>query len=60
MVRLEVNGDVDPAAAPRVEDAIHDVAAERPAVLVVDLRGISAVDSASLARMAPASSSASS
>lgn len=51
MVRLEVNGDVDPAAAPRVEHAIHDVAAERPAVLVVDLRGVSAVDSASLTRV---------
>ena len=51
IVRLEVSGDVDPAAAPRVEHAIHDVASERPAVLVVDLRGVRAVDSASLARV---------
>jgi anti-anti-sigma factor len=51
IVRLEVSGDVDPAVAPRVEHAIHDVAAERPAVLVVDLRGVSAFESASLVRV---------
>ena len=51
IVRLEVSGDVDPAVAPRVEHAIHDVAAERPAVLVVDLRRVAAFDSASLARV---------
>lgn len=51
IVRLEVSGDVDSAVAPTVEHAIHDVAAERPAVLVVDLRGVSAIDSASLARV---------
>ena len=51
IVRLELVGDVDPGLTPRVEHAIRDVAAERPAVLVVDLRGVSAVDSACLERV---------
>lgn len=51
IVRLELTGHVDSAVTPRVEHAIRDVVAEQPAVLIMDLRGVSTVNSTSLAQV---------
>jgi anti-sigma B factor antagonist len=47
-VRLALSGELDISTAPRVEEELERVEPERPAVLVLDLRGLAFMDSTGL------------
>ena len=46
--RLLVSGELDMETGPRLDEQIRAVEAQRPAVLVLDLRGVSFFDSTGL------------
>jgi anti-anti-sigma factor len=46
--RLLVRGELDMETGPRLDEQIRDVEAQRPAVLVLDLREVSFFDSTGL------------
>ena len=46
--RLLVSGELDMETGPRLDEQIREVEAQRPAVLVLDLRGVSFFDSTGL------------
>jgi anti-anti-sigma factor len=46
--RLTLRGELDISSAPTLEDALGKLEAEQPAVLVIDLRGLSFMDSTGL------------
>lgn len=50
-VVVTVTGEVDAATAPELRHVLDDVLADRPAVVVVDLRGVSLLASAGLAAL---------
>jgi anti-sigma B factor antagonist len=47
-VRLSLFGELDIAAAPRVDGALDEVEGERPSRIVLDLRGLTFLDSTGL------------
>ena len=46
--RILVRGELDMETGPRLDEELRDVEAERPAVLVLDLRDVSFFDSTGL------------
>ena len=47
-VHLALSGELDISTAPRLEDDLHRVEAERPELIVLDLRDLSFLDSTGL------------
>lgn len=47
-VRLALSGELDISSAPRVEEELERLEADRPLVLVLDLRGLAFMDSTGL------------
>lgn len=54
MVRLALDGEFDLSNAAEVEDALKDIERERPALLVLDLRALTFMDSTGLRVMVSA------
>ena len=51
VVRVEVVGDLDLAAVPRMREQLHAVLAGKPARVVVDLTGCGFIDASALAML---------
>src|SRR3954452_13397439 len=47
-LHLALSGELDTSTAPRLEDDLHRVEAERPELIVLDLRDLSFLDSTGL------------
>ena len=54
MVRLALAGEFDLSNATQVEDALKEIESERPSLLVLDLRGLTFMDSTGLRVMVSA------
>ncbi len=47
-VILELHGELDMATSPQLDGALHELAQDGPATVVLDLRGVSFLDSTGL------------